>query len=1144
LLTIPEAGVYDAAFRPKGTRPGAAPGLLKESIVMRSTASRLVSILAFALGALLPASRAFALEECRLLRQPDIQGDRIVFVYAGDLWTVARAGGVAVRLTSHEGLEIFPKLSPDGKKVAFTAEYDGNLDAYTVPVDGGEPTRLTWHPDVDQVAEWYPDGSAILLRSQRASAMRRFSRFFKVPAAGGFEEMLPLPTAGYASLSADGHRLAYVSPSYDNRTWKRYRGGNAPEIWLYDLVANKAEKMTDWAGPDEWPMWHGDTVYYASDRGGRTVNIWAYETKTHTHRQVTKFDEYDVKWPSVGSDAIVFENGGYLHVLDLPSEKVTKIRVLVPDDKPAARAELRNVSRFINSADLSPSAKRAVVEARGDIFTVPAEQGDARNLTHSPGSRERDPSWSPDGKWIVYLSDASGEYEVHVIGADGKTSDRQVTKGGATFRYPPRWSPDSKKVAFSDKTGTLYWCDIDSGKLTKVDKSEYGEIFSYVWSGDSRWIAYPKPGANAFNHLMLFSLDSGKVTPVSTGLYDDFNPSFAPSGDYLYFISRRTFNPRFGQFQIDPQFSATDRIYAMSLRKDVASPVPPQSDEEKGDEKAAEDKDSAGKDKDKEKDKDKDKDSKDAKDKDKEGKDEKSKPWVIDLDGIESRLAEIPVPPDRYIALTAVKGRLIYVSLGEPNPDDNGPPAGTIKTYDLDKRKEATVIAGVSPGYALSKDGGKLLYQAQDTWGIIDVAEGKKSGDGKIPTGSLMSVVDPRQEWMQMFNEAWRLERDFYYDPGMGGLDWKAIGDRYRQLVPFVAHRADLNYILGELIGELSTSHTYVGGGDVPQAPRVDIGLLGADYTFDAASGRYRFATIYRERDWNAAVAAPLGEPGIDVRPGDYLLMVNGRQVKAPQNLYAAFEGTTGKQTTITVGASADDAKARTFTVKPIGDEVSLRYTAWVRGNRERVDKATGGRVAYIHVPNTAIEGMQEFTKGYFAQIDKDGLIVDERFNGGGFIPDFFIDRLRQSTWVAWSNRDFVGFRTPAYAIDGPKCILINEYAGSGGDAFPFYFRQQGIGPVIGKRTWGGLVGISHNLPLIDGGVVTMPDFGMYDPRKGDWLVENHGVDPDVEVENAPDLMVAGHDPQLEKAIEYVQEQLKKNPPVKPKAPAYKVQMK
>jgi tricorn protease len=1077
-------------------------------------------------GALLlaPASASLALEECRLLRQPDIEGDLIVFVYGGDLWTAGRAGGVASRLTTHEGIERFPKFSPDGRAIAFTAEYGGNFDAYTVSVEGGEPARLTWHPDVDQVAEWYPDGRFILLRSPRVSPVRRFDRFFKVPSAGGFESLLPLPTAGYASLSSDARLIAYVAPSYDNRTWKRYKGGNAPNIWIYDFERNTSEKITDWPGADEWPMWHGDTAYYASDRDSRTANLWAYDTKSRTHRQVTRFTEFDVKWPSVGSDAIVFENGGYLHVMSLPEETVTKIRVLVPDDKPATRAELRSVSGFIQAFDLSPSAKRAVIEARGELFTVPAEKGDPRNLTRTPGARERDPAWSPDGKWIAYLSDRSGEYEIHVAGSDGKVPDRQVTQGGATFRFAPRWSPDSKKIAFSDKTGTLSWCDVGTGAITRVDKSDYFEIHDYAWSGDSRWLAYSKAGANFMSRVFVYSIESGKTTPVSTGMFDDFGPAFDPQGDHLYFVSRRTLNPRFGAFETDFQFSATDKIYAAPLRADVPSPVAPQSDEETGE--GAEDKDGKGKE-----------------DRAGKGKKEPPQPVVIDLRTLGTRLAEIPVPPGRIGGLSVFKGKIVYLTVDEPATfEGERPPAGTIRMYDLEKRKDQVILAAVDTAYGISGDGGKILYRARDVFGIVEAAEGKKVGDGKIETGALMAVIDPRQEWMQMFNEAWRLERDFYYDPGMGGLDWQAVGDRYRQLVPFVAHRADLNYILGELIGELSTSHAYVSGGDAPQVRRIDVGLLGADYELDEKSGRYRFKTVYAERDWNSPTAAPLGEPGIDVRPGDYLLEVNGQPVRAPANLYAAFQGTTGKQTTLTVAASPDDPKPRTFAVKPVDDEASLRYTAWVRANRDKVDRATGGRIAYIHVPNTSIQGMREFTKQYFPQVGKDGIIVDERFNGGGFIPDFFINRLRQTTWVAWSTRDGEGFRTPSYAIDGPKCILINEYAGSGGDAFPYYFRQQGLGPLIGKRTWGGLVGISHDLPLVDGGRVTMPDFGMWDPAKGEWVVENYGVDPDIDVENAPDEMVKGRDPQLERAIDYVLQELKQNPPKKPQRPPYKVQ--
>ena len=1029
-------------------------------------------------AAMLLTSPAFAaLEECRLLRQPDIQGDKIVFVYGGDLWTVPRGGGVAQRLTTHEGIERFPKFSPDGKTIAFTAEYDGNLDAFTVPVEGGEPKRLTWHPNQDQVTEWYPDGKGILIRSARAAYVYDDDRFFRVPAEGGFEEMLALPFGGYAGFSPDGAQIAFVSPSYDRRTWKRYKGGNAPEIWVYDFSRNLSEKITDWPGSDEWPMWHGRTIYYASDRGGRTVNIWAYDLDGRKHRQVTNFADYDVKWPSIGGDSIVFEKGGYLHVMDLPGEKPSKIQVLVPDDKPATRPEYRNVARWTTGWDLSPSAKRAVIEARGDLFTVPAEKGDTRNLTRTPGARERDPAWSPDGKWIAYLSDASGEYEIHVVGGDGATPDRQVTKGGNTFRFAPVWAPDSARIAFSDKMMNLWWVDVATGKITKVDESEDGEIHDYQWSADSRWLAYSKPMPNqTTSQVLLYSTETGKATPVTSGFTDDSNPAFDPEGKYLYFVSRRTLDPVFGAFEFNFFFTATDKIYAASLRKDVGSPLPPESDEEKGEEK----KEGEKKDEKKEEKGAKEADKKDEK---KEGEGEKKEPapLQIDLEGLGSRIVELPVPAGRYGGLRAFKGKIIYASLDQPfsiDDDDGGPPPGSLRVFDFEKRESKTIISDVQRSYGVSKDGGKVLYRTKDAFGIVEAKEGKKPGDGKIAADALMATVDPKQEWMQMFNEAWRLERDFYYDPAMGGLDWKAVGERYRQLVPYVAHRSDLNYVLGELLGELSTSHAYVGGGEYPDVSRVGVGLLGADFDLDAKSGLYRFKTIYRERHWHYPVTAPLGEPGVDVREGDYLISVNGQPVRAPQNLYAAFVGTTGKQTRITVGSSPDDPNARTFTVSPVGGEEHLRYVDWVEANRRKVEKATGGRIAYIHVPNTSTAGIREFTRQYFPQVDKQGIIVDERFNGGGSIPDFFIERLQRTTWVYWSSRDGNPFRTPSTAIDGPKCILINQYAGSGGDAFPYYFRLKGLGPVIGMRTWGGLVGYSHLLPLVDGGQVTMPDFG------------------------------------------------------------------
>ncbi|HVP38367.1 MAG TPA: S41 family peptidase [Candidatus Saccharimonadales bacterium] len=1077
-----------------------------------------------ALGAVLCAARADALQECRLLRQPDIHGDKIVFVYAGDLWTVARAGGLAIRITSHQGNELFPKFSPDGRTIAFTGQYDGNTDVYTIPADGGEPRRLTWHPGADQVAAWYPDGKSVLFRSARASAPPRYDRFFRIPAEGGFEEMLPLPFCGEASFSPDGSQLAYVFPQYDRRTWKRYQGGSAPDIWTFDFRRNVSQRITDWKGADEWPMWYGHTLYYTSDRGGRTINLWAYDTEKRTHRQVTNYDDYDLKSPSLGGDAIVFEKGGYLFVMDLPGETPKRIQVWVPDDKPAARAEYRNVSQWITEFDLSPSAKRAVIAARGDLFTVPAEKGDVRVLVGTPGSRERDPAWSPDGKWVAYLSDQSGEYEIWVVGSDGKTPPRQVTTGGTMFRFPPRWSPDSKKIAFSDKAYTVWWCDVASGRLTRVDRSEWYEIHDYTWSPDSKWLAYSKPNEAGFNQLALYSLDQGRVVPASDGMTNDFAPAFDPDGKYLYFISARTLAPQYGPFENDFQFDAVNKIYALTLQDSLPPPLPVQSDEEgaeggKGQEPAA--KEGAGG----------------------AGAAAGPKPLRVDVEGLTQRVAAIPVPPGHYGALAAFKGKLVVGDFEPPSDDDDtGQRQGAIKYYDLDKREMKTVLSGAS-GYALSKDGGKVLYQAQGGLGIVDLAPGKNPGDGKIAADPLMTLVDPRQEWAQMFQEAWRLERDFYYDPKMGGLDWKAVGERYRQLLPYVAHRADLDYLLGELQGELSTSHTYVyPTGDLPRARQVDIGLLGADYELDAASGLYRFKTVYRARDWNSSVEAPLGVPGVLVHPGDYLLSVNGRPVRAPMNVYAAFEGTAGKQIQIAVGRGPQDPKPRTYTVKPVASEASIRYTAWVAANREKVARATGGRVGYIHIPDTATQGIQEFAKQFYPQVGRQALIVDERFNGGGNDPYFYVSRLARRTLDYWAIRDARDQRTPSTALDGPKCILINQFAGSGGDAFPHYFRLMGIGPVIGERSWGGLVGYSRAHPLMDGGLVTVPDIAIWDPVRSAWIIENHGVDPDIEVENTPEAVIAGHDAQLERGIEWTLQQLNANPPVQPTRPPYKVQ--
>lgn len=1103
----------------------------------RRAAARPAALILIAVLLAGAAARPAVAAETRLMRQPNIHGDRIVFVYGGDLWMVGRGGGLATKLTNHIGTEVFPMFSPDGKTVAFTAEYDGNADVFTIPATGGEPTRLTWHPLPDRVASWYPDGRSILFRSPRASFSYRFDRFCRVPVEGGFAEVLPLPVGGPACFSPDGRKIAYDSPSMEQRTWKRYQGGSAPEILVYDFDRNSTEKITDWKGTDEFPMWYGNTIYFDSDRDDK-LNIWAYDVNTKATRQVTKFNEYDVKWPSLGPDAIVFENGGWLYVMDLPSEKVTKLSVEVPADRVLTRAELQNVSHYVSGAGVSPSAKRVAVEARGDIFTVPAKKGTWRNLTNSPGVRERGPAWSPDGRWVAYWSDRGGEYQICLRPQDGKGEERQLTRLSSGYGFQLVWSPDSKSLLYSDQTGTLYLVGVKGGGLTRIDKSDMGDLNEYGWSTDSKWVVYSKAADNYYSVPWLYSVKDGKSTAIGDGLTDDQNPVVSADGKYLFFRSNRHFAPQLGAFDNAYIFPDATGLYLYTLAADTESPLKVQSDEETP----------APEKKDEEKKGGEDKGGKAEKGKGEEGKEgegDKAADAKIDLAGLTGRLVKLPVSPGNYFGLAAGKGKLFYLSvdagpIGGGDDDEDGPPRGaTLKFFDLEEREEKTVMSGVN-GFELSGDGSKILVAlGGGGLALIDPAPGQKAED-KLPVDDLQAVVDPKAEWKQMFDEAWRLERDFFYDPNMHGVDWKEMHDRYGQLVPYAAHRSDLNYLLGELIAELDCSHAYVGGGEYPRVPRVGVGLLGADYELDAASGRYRFSKIFRESEWNQDVTAPLGAPGVNVKEGDYLLRVNGQDLKAPTDVFAVFQGTAGRPISILVNSKPDTAGAKEYLVDPVGNEGDLRYTDWVSGNRKKVAEATGGRVAYIHVPDTAVRGQVEFSKGFYSQIDREGLILDGRFNSGGWIPDVLVQTLARKPLSWWARREYKSFRTPNQALAGPKVCLTNEYAGSGGDAVPYYFREWGLGPLVGKRTWGGLVGISRNLPLVDGGGVTIPDFGFYNV-KGQWDVENHGVDMDVEVEQWPHLMVEGKDPQLEKAIEIINQQLREKPPQKPAPPKYPV---
>ncbi|HPF70385.1 MAG TPA: PDZ domain-containing protein [Candidatus Krumholzibacteria bacterium] len=1073
-----------------------------------------------------PVDGAPDFNDARLLRMPDIHGDTIVFVYAGDLWTVPVGGGEAKRLTSTVGYLSQPKFSPDGSTIAFTGNYDGNEDVYVIPATGGEPVRLTWHPGYDRVIDWEPDGRSVRFQSARESHTGRDLQLYTVSRDGGLPVRIVLPTGGLSSWSPDGTRLAYNRISRELRTWKRYKGGMAQDVWIYDFTKNKSRRLTDWVGTDNFPMWSGDTVYFTSDRTGR-LQIWAHDLKTDQERQVTDHGEYDVKFPSLGDGRIVYENGGWLYVLDLATGQSKKVTVALHSDNTVARSGLRKVADLIGGGDLAPDAKRAVFDARGDIFTVPAEKGDVRNLTATPGIRERDPVWSPDGRQVAYLSDRSGEYQVWVRPADGSGQEKQLTKTSGAWQYGMSWSPDNKHLLVSDAAMNLWIVDADSGDLKKIDQGDSDDIMQASWSPDSGWVVYSKAEANTFRSIFLYQVDGGKVHRVTSDFTDDTAPCFDDEGKYLFFASARNFNPTLGGYDLKPIWADMDGLYVATLKKDEANPFPPESDETEV--KADDEK---GKDADKDKDEGKDKDKKDG---DKEG----TKPVVIDLEGLADRVTALDVPPGQYGGLHFADGKLFYFSrpFTPGGGRGNGRAKASVMVFDMKDREAKTVLSPVD-GFSLSADGKKLMYASRGSWGIVDAKADQKPAEKPLRTDEMAARVDPRAEWRQMFRDAWRQERDFFYDPGMHGVDWQHMYERYGQLIPYVAHGADFSYVVGELIGELNSSHSYVRPGDMPRAERVGTGLLGCTFGLDAKSGRYTLARILSERDWNGGTETPLHGPGLQVNTGEYLLKVDGVELKAPMNPYSLFEGKVGKQVVLELAPKADGKDSRTVTVVPVADDDDLRYEAWVQANRRRVDELSGGRIGYLHMPNTAVGGQQGFAKGYFPNLRKEGLIVDERFNGGGFIPDFVMNTLRQKLVNLWKPRYGQEWRTPGTAFAGHLAMVSNGYAGSGGDALPYYFKYYELGPVIGTRTWGGLVGISRGIGLMDGGSVTFPEFGLFN-LDGKWDVENHGVDPTIEIDNLPEDEIAGRDPQLEKAVEVLLQKIKDEPVQVPTSGAF-----
>ncbi len=1053
-----------------------------------------------------------------LFQKPALSRTQVVFVYAADLWIVNRDGGEARRLTSGVGTETDPAFSPDGSQVAFTGEYDGNVDVFVVPAAGGVPRRLTYHPGPDQAAGWTPDGKQILFRSMRDN--HTFAgRMFTMPLSGAWPAELPLPYAEEGALSPDGARLAYVPLSRAFTAWKRYRGGKTTPIWIANLSDSRIEKVPRENSNDYNPMWVDHRVFFLSDRSG-PVTLFAYDTGSKKVAQVFRNDGLDLKSTSAGPGAIAYEQFGAIHLFDAKTGKTRRLDIRLNGDLPEVRASLQKVNTRIGNARLSPTGARAVFEARGEILTVPAEKGDIRNLTNTSGVAERHPAWSPDGRRIAYFSDESGEYALHLREQTGLGEVRKISLGEKpTYYYSPLWSPDSKKIAYTDKALQLWFIDLDKGAPVVVDRDTYATPVPGLdpsWSPDSRWITYTRQLKNHLRAVFVYSLETGKAHQVTDGMSDAGFAAFDKNGEHLYFTASTDVGPSTGWLDMSSfQRAVTRSVYAVVLRKDVPSPLAPESDEEKAG-------DDAAKEKEKQKEKEKTKD-----------------PAVrIDLDNIDQRILALPIPARNYTRMAAGKTGFLFL-LEAPavlTALAGGPPPGfALHKFELKTRKTEKVLDGVG-AIELSHNGEKMLYRQGQNWIVSAAGQAPKPGEGALKLDAMEVRVDPVAEWKQMYHEAWRIQRDFFYDPGAHGLDLASAEKKYAPYLESVATRSDLNYLFREMLGEMSVGHMNAGGGSSPDVKRVSGGLLGADWKIE--NGRYRIARVYNGENWNPQLRAPLTQPGVNVAAGAYLLAVNGRELRDTDNIYSFFEGTADKSVVLRVGPDPAGTGSREVTVRPVASEFGLRNLAWIEENRRKVDRMSGGRLAYVYLPNTAGSGYTNFNRYYFAQIDKEGAIIDERFNGGGTAADYIIDYMRRPLMNYWTTRDGEDFRTPVGSILGPKAMIINETAGSGGDAMPWYFRRARIGPLVGKRTWGGLVGVFGFPQLIDGGMVTAPNLAFWNPES-EWDVENHGVAPDIEVEMDPAAVRSGHDPQLEKAVEVVMELLKKNPPRKPNRPAF-----
>ncbi|MGP8215589.1 MAG: PDZ domain-containing protein [Bacteroidia bacterium] len=1064
--------------------------------------------------------------EARLLRFPAIHDNQVVFSYAGNLYTVDANGGLARKLTSHPGYEMFARFSPDGKNIAFSGQYDGNTEVYVMPSQGGVPKRVTYTATLgrDDVAErmgpnnivmTWKDNEHIVYRSRCQSFNPFIGQLYVANINGGLSEQLPLPTGGWCSFSPDGKQMAYNRIFREFRARKYYHAGMADDIWIYDFDTKKVADITNDTAQDIEPMWAGNKIYFLSDLE-HTMNLFAYDVTTKQIRQVTNYNDYGIKFASLGNNAIVWERAGYLWKMDLATEQVTQIHVQIIDDDIFSRSELIDASKYIESYDLAPDGNRLAIIGRGDIWTIPAKTGVIRDLDKTSDIHERSAHWSPDGKTIAYISDASGEDEIYTVAQDGEGKPTRITDNGDNYKFDLKWSPDGKKILWSDRKLRLVCVDVDTKKQTLVDSSNLGEFFDYNWSPDSKWIVYSHPEFYSQQKIILYNLASKSKTEVTDGWYTSFNPTFSRDGKYLLFVSNRDYTPTFSDADFNAGYINMAKVYMITLSKETPSPFAPKDDEVnmKADTGTASANAIAALVK------------------------QASAPvkplanMKVDLDGIAQRLVAMPVEASNYGTLYANGNDIYYVKKGHFDKD------ASLMYYSLKDKKET--VLGLFDDFQVSADGKKMavakMVAKDKTYAIIDMPLAPIKDQKNVDLSGMKVMVDHHQEWQQMYDESWRQMRDFFFSPVMNGADWKGMHDRYEPLVKYVNTRQDLTYLISEMIGELSSGHTYVGDGDIPEVKKIPMGLLGAQLTKDAATGYYQIKKILKGANWDPSLRSPLTELGLNVKQGDYIIAVNGAPTNAMVDIYASLVNMADKQVELTINGKASAEGSRKIIVVPIADEANLYYYNWVQHNIAYVDSVSHGKVGYIYIPDMGEAGLNQFFKLFYPQINKKALIIDDRGNGGGFVSPLVTDRLARQLVFFEMSRNTIGIPSPEMNI-GPKVLLINQYSASDGDIFPYRFRKNKLGTIIGKRSWGGVVGINATLPFLDGSYLEKPEFGPYS-LEGTWVIEGHGVDPDIDLENDPARQYEGIDDQLNKAIDVIMENLKTQgmdvPPVPP----------